>query len=382
MSYIVSDSMPVQRIETLLARKLAGEASDEELNELLLLFLHHPEEQYLSEMIQEYWDNPRKKISLSEDNLLDTHFNAIIETATTDVVENTSSKQNIASLFNFKTLIKGLSIAAIFILVIGINWIYYSKSVKTKLNNANEVFAKPGAKSKIILPDGTVVWLNSGSKLSYSGKFKDSVRSVELDGEAFFDVVKDAKHPFIVHTSGIDIRVLGTAFNVKSYETDPTIETTLIRGLIEVVKKNESSGSKIIVKPHEKLIFNKADQSLISALKMEETKYTNTHASVKIVTKEISIVSIPPTVADSALVETAWIHNKLVVDGETFAAFAKKMERWYNVHIVFRNSRIEDYRFHSVFEKETVEQALTALQLTASFNYKINENEIEISEKK
>jgi len=382
MSYIVSDSMPVQRIETLLARKLAGEASDEELNELLLLFLHHPEEQYLSEMIQEYWDNPRKKISLSEDNLLDTHFNAIIETATTDEVENTSSKQNIASLYNFKTLIKGLSIAAIFILVIGINWIYYSKSVNTKLNNGNEVFAKPGAKSKIILPDGTVVWLNSGSKLSYSGKFKDSVRSVELDGEAFFDVVKDAKHPFIVHTSGIDIRVLGTAFNVKSYESDPTIETTLIRGLIEVVKKNESSGSKIIVKPHEKLIFNKADQSLISALKMEETKYTNTHTSVKIVTKEISIVSIPPTVADSALVETAWIHNKLVVDGETFAAFAKKMERWYNVHIVFRNSRIEDYRFHSVFEKETVEQALTALQLTASFNYKINENEIEISEKK
>jgi len=374
--------MPVQRIETLLARKLSGEASAEELNELLLLFKQYPEEQYLSEMIQEYWDNPRNKVNISEDNLLDTHFNAIIETAAFDVAEDATSKHNIVTIFNSITLIKRVSIAAAFLMALGIYWIYNSKSVKTKLNNGNEVIAKPGAKSKIILPDGTVVWLNSGSKLSYSGKFKDSVRSVELDGEAFFDVVKDAKHPFIVHTSGIDIRVLGTAFNVKSYEGDPTIETTLIRGLIEVIRKNESSGSKIIVKPHEKLIFNKADQSLNSALKMEETKYTNTHTSVKIVTKEISIVSIPPTVADSALVETAWIHNKLVVDGETFAAFAKKMERWYNVHIVFKNSRIEDYRFHSVFEKETVEQALTALQLTASFNYKINENEIEISEKK
>jgi ferric-dicitrate binding protein FerR (iron transport regulator) len=374
--------MPVQRIETLLARKLSGEASAEELNELLLLFKKHPEEQYLSELIQEYWDNPRKKVCISEDILLDTHFNTIIETASSDVKEDDSPKQSVASLFNLKNIIKGLSIAAAVLLLMGINWIYFSNSGKAKLKNGNEVYARPGAKSKIILPDGTIVWLNSGSKLSYSGTFKDSVRSVELDGEAFFDVVKDASHPFIVHTSGIDIRVLGTAFNVKSYESDPTIETTLIRGLIEVVKKNEAAGSKIIVKPHEKLIFNKADKSLISALKNVETKYTNTHASIKIVTKEISIVSIPRTVADTALMETAWIHNKLIVDGETFAAFAKKMERWYNVHIIFKNSKIEDYRFHSVFEKETVEQALTALQLTASFNYKINENEIEISEKK
>ncbi|OIR14170.1 fec operon regulator FecR [mine drainage metagenome] len=375
--------MSLQRIETLLARKLSGEASVEESKELLLLLQNHPQEQYLSELLQDYWDHPRTQDNGSEDDLLDTHFNHILETATSDLTDESNQKQK-ASIFSISPIIKRLSIAAVFLLVIGISWIFYSRSEKFKFNYGNEVYAKPGAKSKIILPDGTIVWLNSGSKLYYSPKFTDTIRSVALEGEAFFDVVKDAKHPFIVHTSGIDIRVLGTAFNVKSYESDPTIETTLIRGLIEVVKKNQSLASKVIVRPHEKLIFNKEDNTLTSSSINAEAKYKKeaSQASVKIISKEIAIVAIPQSVPDSALTETAWIYNKLIVDGETFAEFAKKMERWYNVHIVFENPDIEAYRFHSVFEKESVEQALQALQLTASFNYKINDNEIEITEKK
>lgn len=376
--------MSVQRIETLLARKLAGEASVEESSELLLLLQKHPEEQYLSELIQEYWDNPRKQDSSYEDDLLDTHFNYILETAISESDDTLNQQLGVAALLNIKKVVVRLSIAAVFLSLLGIGWIFYSKPEKHNINYGNEVFAKPGAKSKIILPDGTVVWLNSGSKIYYAPQFKDSIRSVELDGEAFFDVVKDAKHPFVVHTSGIDIRVLGTAFNVKSYESDPTIETTLIRGLIEVVKKNENLGSKIIVRPHEKLIFNKEDHSLISSSINEgiNNKGTAASNSIKIISTKISIVSIPNTVPDTELVETAWIYNKLIVDGETFAEFAKKMERWYNVHIVFQNQNVEAYRFHSVFEKESLEQALKALQLTASFNYKINGNDIEITEKK
>lgn len=375
--------MPLQRIETLLARKLSGEASVEESKELLSLLQNNPQEQYLSELLQDYWDNPRKPDNSSnEDDLFDTHFNQILETATSD--SDGSSQKQPAPVFSINPIIKRLSIAAVFLLVLGISWIFYSRTEKYKFNYGNEVYAKPGAKSKIILPDGTLVWLNSGSKLYYSPKFTDTIRSVALEGEAFFDVVKDAKHPFIVHTSGIDIRVLGTAFNVKSYESDPTIETTLIRGLIEVVKKNESLSSKVIVRPHEKLIFNKENNTLTSTSINAEAKYKKeaSQASVKIISKEIAIVAFPQSVPDSALTETAWVYNKLIVDGETFAEFAKKMERWYNVHIVFENPDIEAYRFHSVFEKESVEQALQALQLTASFNYKINDNEIEITEKK
>jgi ferric-dicitrate binding protein FerR (iron transport regulator) len=92
--------------------------------------------------------------------------------------------------------------------------------------------------------------VNSGSKLTYEGNFKGNLREVRLDGEAYFDVVKDALHPFIVHTSGIDIKVLGTAFNVKAYKVDRTIEATLIHGSIEVINQNQPGAPKIMLKPH------------------------------------------------------------------------------------------------------------------------------------
>src|SRR6185436_7434874 len=82
------------------------------------------------------------------------------------------------------------------------------------LNKQNEVEAKAGARSHVLLPDGSQVWLNSESKLIYAGVFSDSTREVRLEGEGYFDIVKDPSHPFIVHTDGIDVRVLGTTFNL------------------------------------------------------------------------------------------------------------------------------------------------------------------------
>ena len=366
------------RIIILLTRKLSGEASPEELDELFTYLQAHPEEQYLFELVQEYWTKPKDLSNHTEDDLLDQHFDSIIEQAT-DEQENPPIPSS-TPVVSIRTIIKKLSIAAAVILVISMSWIFYSNFHSAKTTENNEIVAKPGAKSKMILPDGTTVWLNSGSRLLYSGNFKDSIRSVELDGEAFFDVVKDAKHPFIVHTSGIDIRVLGTAFNVKSYATDATIEATLIRGLIEVVKKNQPESPKVILRPHEKLIFNKDQQAITTS-----GYYTNgadiKSSRVNVFPKEISIIPVPKNKPDTALVETAWIYNKLVVDGETFGEFSKKMERWYNVHIVFQDTKTSEYRFHSVFENESIEEALKALQLIASFNYKIKDNEIKISDK-
>ena len=367
------------RIIILLTRKLSGEASPEELDELSTYLQTHPEDQYLFELVQEYWTKPKDISDHTEDDLFDQHFDNIIEQATE---EQEDQKIHFSStpVINIRKIAKKLSIAAAIILAISVSWIYYATHHSANTNENNEIVAKPGAKSKMILPDGTTVWLNSGSRLTYSGNFNDSIRSVELDGEAFFDVMKDAKHPFIVHTSGIDIRVLGTAFNVKSYATDATIEATLIRGLIEVVKKNQPESPKVILRPHEKLIFNK-DQQAITTSGYYTTGADIKNSRVAVLPKEISIIPVPKNKPDTALAETAWIYNKLVVDGETFGEFSKKMERWYNVHIVFQDTKAAEYRFHSVFENESIEEALKALQLIVSFNYKINNNEIKISAK-
>src|SRR5439155_8152 len=113
----------------------------------------------------------------------------------------------------------------------------------------------------MVLPDGTQVWLNAESRITYSNTFNKSLREVNLEGEAYFDVTHDAAHPFIVHTSSIAIKVLGTAFTVKSYASDKTIEATLLRGSIEVVKNNDPSAPKVILRPHEKLVFNKEEKN-------------------------------------------------------------------------------------------------------------------------
>src|SRR4029078_631833 len=98
----------------------------------------------------------------------------------------------------------------------------------------NTVSTKRGSKSKVQLPDGTQVWLNADSRIAYNEKFQGNLREVTLEGEAYFDVVRDEKRPFVIHTAAIDIKVLGTAFNVRSYANEKNTETSLIRGSIEV----------------------------------------------------------------------------------------------------------------------------------------------------
>jgi ferric-dicitrate binding protein FerR (iron transport regulator) len=232
----------------------------------------------------------------------------------------------------------------------------------------NEIVAKRGTKSKLILPDGTQVWLNSESKLSYATNFYDSIREVTLEGEAYFDVVKDKNRPFIVKTSAISIRVLGTAFNVKSYNQDPTIETTLVRGLIEVQKNNEPSASKIILRPNEKLVYNKP-----------EALSANQESGISIDNKQSQLIYISPIskyIPDSTRVETSWVYGRLIFDGDNFSQLAEKMERWYNIKITIKNQHLATNRFGGVFENENVEEALKALQLIAMFKYTIHDSEI------
>lgn len=369
-----------EKLAQLITRKLSGEATAEELQELEVYLQNNAGEQYFVELLINYWDNGTKA-SNTEDFHPDEHFEHILALANEEAIIPQQQEEipAIVPQRNYKKIFTWVSVAAVFVLAVVAVYIFNPPgAVPNTAANApavhkNEVTAKTGVKSQLVLPDGTKVWLNSESKLIYSSRFKDSLREVELEGEAFFDVVKDAKHPFIVHTSGIDIKVLGTAFNVKSYPRESTIEATLIRGLIEVVRKNEPSGTKVILQPHEKLIYNKLGNTM-NASGAEQAKTADA-------APDISISPVPKNIPDTAMAETSWIYNKLIFEGDTFRQLAVKMERWFNVQITFKNERVANYRFRGVFEKENIEQALQALQLTAPFNYTINNNEVEIYKK-
>jgi transmembrane sensor len=350
----------------LVSRNLAGEASAEERRELEGLLREDPQAHYFYEIFSTYWTvDSRKVVNPLQQEI---HFQQILAIAEKEKPgQGSFGDESLPIRKPGKIiLIKKLAVAALLAGVITSSYFLFLQTQKPQKEIAvNEIEAKKGTRSFMQLPDGTKVWLNSDSKLEYNTEFNQNMREVSLTGEAYFDVVKDAAHPFVVHTSDIDIRVLGTAFNVKSYPRESFIEATLIHGLIEVTNKNQPA-SKMLLRPHEKLVFHK-----------QEPPQPATMQDKPVVNKIYSIAPLK-NVPDTARVETSWVYNKMILDGETFKEVALKMERWYNVSIIFKDEKIELYKPHYIIDNETVEEVLKNLQITFRFQYKIDGNEIEI----
>jgi len=262
----------------------------------------------------------------------------------------------------------------VFLIGTGIIWKNYNQSSPDKVSPSEQdaIITKKGSRTRTLLADGTTVWLNAGSKLSYENDFNGSTREVRLEGEAFFDVVKQPQRPFIVHTSGIDIRVLGTAFNVKSYPEDENVETTLYRGVVQVLRQEDSAGKAIQLIPNQKLILPKKAANEPVHVSQEKQPLA------KEIPASYTITHIDSTKKESERIETAWLYSRLEFRGDSFEELAHKLERWYNVTIVFADEKVKQLNFNGSFEKETVEQAFNYLQAAIPFNYKINNHEISV----
>jgi ferric-dicitrate binding protein FerR (iron transport regulator) len=372
-----------KRITELYSKKLAKEATAAELLELEEYLRNNPEEDNFQEIVGKWW-NAGKSADTSIESEQEEHFKYILWQANEkNSGVDTVNQTPLRAIRQRKYWQVALAAAAIICLVSFSTWKYITHTNASEIASVqeNEIVARRGIKSKIILPDGTQVWLNSESKLVYNNVFNGKLREVTLEGEAYFDVVKDHARPFIVHTSGINIKVLGTAFNVKSYPRDPTIEATLVRGLIEVEKNNQVQSSKILLHPNEKLVFTKAlDKTTTSILNNDEAAIAKHPVALK--PQTISISTLPKNLVDSARIETSWVYGRFLFEGDTFKDLADKMERWFNITITFRDNKVaNNYRFRGVFANENIEEALQALQLTAPFKYTITGNEVVIDKK-
>jgi transmembrane sensor len=368
----------------LLSKKLTGEATAAELEELREILHNHPDWAANMETLSEFWaskplSNPAEH-QKAEDAYL-THINRLKEKDPDFVTAD-----NYDSLFTAKPkpLFKKwgfYAISGMAILTLFLWWYPFGQSnsqgaaAPNKLG-ANEISIGKGSRTKIQLPDGSMVWINSGSKLTYDGSFSAISREVTLEGEAYFDVVKDAAHPFIVHTAGIDIKVLGTAFNIKAYTVEPTIEATLIHGAIEVTNKNQPGTPKIMLKPHEKLVFNKVLAKVAGKKEAQPIAVGQEPEASPIIIKPLA-----KNITDTAIVETAWVYNKLIFDDERFEDLAVRMERWFNVKISIESDKLKNFKISGSFVNETAEEAVKVLQMLMPFNYSINKNEISIMRK-
>lgn len=276
-----------------------------------------------------------------------------------------------------------LQIAAIFILAFCLSWtVFYFMNRKPDTGSLayNQIITTKGQKSQIILSDGTTVWLNSETTLRYPSAFNDMKREVFLEGEAFFEVQKKGnKIPFIVKTSEIDIKVLGTSFNVMAYPDEETIETTVVEGSVYIIRKGvkSSSDQNIILKPNQKVtLLKKGSRVILSEI---ETAKPIMIKSTK------AIQPISPTKKEQILISrkvdielhTAWKDDRLIFQSETLENICYKLERWYDVKIHVRNEELKKYRYTGKFvHNETINQVLEILKLTTPINYTFKQNDL------
>ncbi|WP_205509138.1 FecR family protein [Longitalea arenae] len=354
-----------ERIWFLLSRSLSGDITEQDKEELNSLLQQHPELMQQYEMLHQLWS---VNTSASEETGHGDKINRILQLSAAETALSHPGAPVVPLKKRRKIYWAAAIVAA---LAIG-TWFFTSWNRKQQALAANEVVAPKGSKTRTILPDGSTVWLNAGSRIVYAN-FSGPVREITLEGEAYFDVVTvtsastHQKKPFIVHAGSIDIKVLGTAFNVKSYPEEKIIETTLIRGLVQITRKGDASNKPVYLHPNEKIVL---PASSFLAEAGAKTSTTNTPPAPP------QIIRIDSTAAEHEHLETAWVYNRLEFRGDNFEQLALKLERWYNIRIYFEDEAARQLVFNGSLQNETVEQAFMALKAAVPFNVSINNNEV------
>jgi transmembrane sensor len=364
--------MSQEKFWVLLSKKLSGEAASEELKELENLVLNHPEWQYAIQNLEDLWKHQPQKDYMQEEDAYMLHLHRMKELNIPfgegpDEALIIHPKRRMIKWYWVAAAVTIMAIAAILLF----NKVSGSRDeTEPVAKQENEISTRPGSKSRVQLPDGTVVLLNAGSKLTYNKDFGKELREVSLSGEGFFDVRKMKDKPFIIHTSSIDIKVLGTVFNVKAYPEDKKTETSLLRGSIEVTIRNRPN-DKIILSPSEKLVV---ENSVVIDKVISHKEGVEIPEVAMNTLMAINKLKYGPE--DSSVAETQWTDNKLVFRDESFEELAIRMERWYDVQVKIIDPQLQEKRLTGSFDKETIDQALEALKISIPFHHEKKGNKI------
>lgn len=232
---------------------------------------------------------------------------------------------------------KNWTVAASLIALIGLSMFFYQSTlavVETK-----HYATKPGERAKVTLSDGTQIWLNAGSFLKYPKEFKGDTREVYLTGEAFFDVAKDKKHPFIIHTDKMDTKVLGTSFNVQAYPDQTTQEVSVLTGRVNV--KSTVTEENVYVTPGQKVVFKSKNNKLQAF-------------------KDIPVNTI-----------SLWRKNIMVFEETPLPEVIATINRNYNVAIEIKNKNLNTLKINAYFKELSADQVVALVCNIVNAEYKV-----------
>lgn len=353
--------MTHSRLLELLTKEFSDQLTDDERAELAAMLVAHPEYRQERELLAAFWQREPGEYAASK--ALFAKVQEKIAALEGDAVE-LRPRRRVWGWYAAAAVVVAVLVTGGMFFYRGDRRVDAGRPVAAAVHWLRRT-TLPRQKDSVLLADGTLVRLNSASTLVYPDRFTDSTRQVQLDGEAFFDVSKDAAHPFLIYADKMNIRVLGTSFDVKSYKNEAVGEATLIQGSIEVMLTDRPD--RFILKPKEKLVVDNKPAAKRSAdsLVVRSTHYTRT-----------SLTYYPNPAR--TIVETGWLENKLVFSGKDFSDLTGELERWYGARIEFRSEHAKHYVFSGILEKESLEEALDALKMIEPFRYEVKDSTVYI----
>ena len=346
--------MQTERLLELLLKKQEGLITLPEHTELARLLNELPSANDASALVEKILESPL--------NFAPTINADRIEKSTSRLQQKLREELIVAPKRQLPLWLRISSVAASVLLLIGLVAMYFYLQDE-KSPSQQIVATQKGSKTNITLPDGSKVWINAQTKLTYDNSFGKETREVNLTGEAYFDIVHNKNRPFIVHTKAMDIKVLGTEFNVRAYQSEESTQATLIKGSIEVLLKKKNN-QKLYLKPDEKITVQNSGDARVVANEVLKKEIP-----------EISISKIIRNPVDSAALETQWLKPFISFDQQKLENIIPMLEQWYNVKFMVTSNHLLQRRFSAKIESESLTDILESFRLASGLKYKI-ENDI------
>ena len=334
-----------KRFEDLYNKYLRAVCSEEEARELLKILEEPANDHLIKTAAFKAWNEisvTAKTDDSIKEILNDLHHRININ-------EQERMKQPFLKVRLFKFLYRA---AAVLFIPLIIYSAYLTFKVSARHNNNRDyaimqtIRVPSGVRTDFVLPDGSHVWLNSGSVLRFPDAFKGKTREIELFGEGYFDIESDPKHPFIVNAGELKIEVKGTQFVVIDYPDDPQIEVILETGAVSLFKGDYTDHNLLaLIKPGEKITYNIANKTS-SISKVDVDKYT------------------------------AWKEGLLIFRDDPISEVVKQLSRKFNVNVELSGPDIEEYIYTATFKNETLIQILDLLKKSAPIKYSIYDQKV------
>ena len=333
-----------QRISILFSKYLTGSCTKEEAEEILNVLEEPENDNIIKSEAVKFWDeySDNKKVKNSVKILNDIHYRI-------NLIEDNKLQPR---FLNRKMIQFFYRIAAMLFIPVFVYSLYLtSRILDNKMGDRNPIVwqtikVPTGVQTEFALTDGSHVWLNSGSVFKYPGSFTGEVRNVELNGEAYFNIMKDPDHPFLVKAGNLIIEVKGTQFVVVNYPEDPLIEVILESGQVRLFTGSYKERKLIsLMDPGEKAAYD-STQNSISIQKVDIDKYTS------------------------------WKEGILIFRDDPLSVVTRKLSNRFNVDIELKGLDLNEYVYTATFKNESLAQILELLKITAPIKYTITDQKL------